>query len=676
MVTEIFDASSYVFNVFSVPTALAASSVLLLGVLVLLRERLSQISRLFFFVTLTVTIWLFCLSWTYSSANPAVALWWAKASFLGVPFIAPATYHFTVGLLRIYHQYRRVVWGSWLLSALFAMVAIGTDILIIRVDLYWWGYYTRYGWLGALFILFFSCLLVASMAHYVTHLRDVPPGRQKKRIQGLMLAFGFGYTGIVDFIPTYGLPLYPFGYLSILAFVLLAARAIWVYRLVEITPAFAANEIMETMSDALLVLDRDGVVRVVNRAARELFGYSKSELTNKPVAEAITSERFGEKLTALVWDVSLQDYEMLYQNRRGDKRVLCVSASVARDDGGEPAAAICIVRDITEEKRAQEEIRQLNEHLELRVTERTAELEKANQELESEIAERKRAEAERARLLISEQAARAQAEEAVRAREVLLSVVSHDLRNPLSAIKSTARLIQKLLGSSDSARDPNVDAGLIRIEAASNKMNFLIDELLDFARVQAHQPLALYRRDIDLVEMARQVAATHQQHTERHKVTVKCDLVHLQGLWDPLRLERMLDNLVSNAIKYSPQGGEVSIEVSREGWQRPGAGDHRPAHVNHPYLPSPTPDTQSDCAVLIVRDQGLGIPTEDLPYVFDWFHRADNVSGRIHGTGIGLASARQIAEQHGGAITVESEEGAGAAFTVRLPLGEGLLHQE
>jgi signal transduction histidine kinase len=107
----------------------------------------------------------------------------------------------------------------------------------------------------------------------------------------------------------------------------------------------------------------------------------------------------------------------------------------------------------------------------------------------------------------------------------------------------------------------------------------------------------------------------------------------------------VLDNLLANAVKYSPAGGAIEI------W----AGvDHDPAG--------------GDWACLTVRDHGVGIPVTDLPQLFTRFYRGANVLGRFRGTGMGLAGARQILEQHGGTITVESAEGAGSTFTVRLPL--------
>ncbi|MFN8556342.1 MAG: sensor histidine kinase [Dehalococcoidia bacterium] len=120
-------------------------------------------------------------------------------------------------------------------------------------------------------------------------------------------------------------------------------------------------------------------------------------------------------------------------------------------------------------------------------------------------------------------------------------------------------------------------------------------------------------------------------------------MAELIGVWDGARLTRVVDNLLSNAVKYSPDGGETTVHVGRVCY-------HGEAY-----------------AVLTVQDRGIGIPAVDLPYTFERFHRAANVRG-IAGNGIGLAGARQIIEQHGGQISVESVEGEGSTFTVRLPL--------
>jgi signal transduction histidine kinase len=116
------------------------------------------------------------------------------------------------------------------------------------------------------------------------------------------------------------------------------------------------------------------------------------------------------------------------------------------------------------------------------------------------------------------------------------------------------------------------------------------------------------------------------------------------GDWDDIRLQRVFSNLIDNAIKYSPKGGEIAVSLGRI-----------------------TQDAAA-LASVAVADNGIGIPEVDLPHIFERFYRAGNVAPNMHGTGIGLAGVKQIVEQHGGSIEVKSEEGIGTTVTVLLPL--------
>jgi PAS domain S-box-containing protein len=240
--------------------------------------------------------------------------------------------------------------------------------------------------------------------------------------------------------------------------------------------------------------------------------------------------------------------------------------------------------------------------------------------------------------------ARAEAQEAVAVRDQVLETASHDLRTPLTAIRAQAQLLERRSGGLPPAERERLTAGLGAIAAATGRMVAIINELLDAAHLRMGEALALERRPTDLVALAERVAAEARETAERHVLRVEAAVPELVGDWDAFRLERVLGNLLSNAVKYSPAGGEVTVRVARE------EGPSGP------------------WAVLAVRDRGVGIPAADLPRVFERRHRAANVVGKIRGEGIGLAGARQIVAQHGGAIDVESAQGAGSTLTVRLPL--------
>ena len=225
------------------------------------------------------------------------------------------------------------------------------------------------------------------------------------------------------------------------------------------------------------------------------------------------------------------------------------------------------------------------------------------------------------------------------AKDEFMSTVSHDLKSPLTFIKGMANLRRRRAAATPETR-PLIDA-LEQIEGCAGRMAQQLDELVDTGRLQSGTPLELRRDKVDLIALAKKAVAEHQHTTDRHALHVSTRLPKLVGEWDELRLGRVLDNLLDNAVKYSPRGGSIKVSI--------GTSD-------------------DGAAVLSVSDRGEGIPESDLPHIFERFRRGQNVEGRIPGTGIGLAGVQRIVEQHQGTIAVDSKVGVGTTFTVRLPL--------
>jgi signal transduction histidine kinase len=234
--------------------------------------------------------------------------------------------------------------------------------------------------------------------------------------------------------------------------------------------------------------------------------------------------------------------------------------------------------------------------------------------------------------------ATAELREQMAAKDDFMATVSHDLKSPLTFIKGMAGLKRRRAVLTPETQ-PLLEA-LDQIETSAGRMAQQLDEIVDASRLQTGRTLELRRSPTDLVGLARSVVAEHQLTTDRHVLRVSSELEELVGEWDEGRLGRVLDNLLGNAVKYSPRGGAIQVVISRTG----------------------------DMAELSISDVGEGIPEADLPYVFDRFHRGRNVQGRIPGTGIGLAGAYAIVELHHGSITVDSGIGQGTTFTLRLPL--------
>ena len=233
-----------------------------------------------------------------------------------------------------------------------------------------------------------------------------------------------------------------------------------------------------------------------------------------------------------------------------------------------------------------------------------------------------------------------------RVRDVFLGTVAHDLRNPLTTIKGRAQLMRRRAERGDTPLPASFAESLSAIEATADQMVGQIDELLDVAQVQAGQSAPLRSRPTDLAALIGSVLATHEEMLAGHHLSLEEPRQPVVGRWDAVRIRRVVENLVSNAIKYSPDGGEIVIRV----WHERVEGQ--------------------DWAAFSVQDRGIGIPAADVPSIFSSFFRGSNVDAETGGFGLGLAGAHQIVVQHAGQIDVASEVGSGTCFTVRLPLGE------
>jgi signal transduction histidine kinase len=247
--------------------------------------------------------------------------------------------------------------------------------------------------------------------------------------------------------------------------------------------------------------------------------------------------------------------------------------------------------------------------------------------------------AERDRLYELERQARERAEQAVKLRDVFLSIASHELRNLLMSLLGRAHLFQRRLsvGSSVSDRDERALGVLV---AQLQRMTRLVTGLLDFSQLEQGQ-LRLQCAMLDLGELAGRIVAEIQPTLEAHAVDYRGPAQPVLVRGDAVRLEQVLLNLLQNAARYSPKGGPIAVRLT----------------------------TDREQAALAVSDQGIGIPAADQPRLFQRFARASNVSDhQIAGTGLGLYIVGEIVRLHGGVVRVESDEGVGSTFTVCLPL--------
>jgi two-component system CheB/CheR fusion protein len=262
-----------------------------------------------------------------------------------------------------------------------------------------------------------------------------------------------------------------------------------------------------------------------------------------------------------------------------------------------------------------------------------------------DITERKRSEAERAELLTREQAARTQAEalaedlrQQQKAKDEFLAILGHELRNPLAPVSNALRVLL------DRGTADTVARGLHELmDRQVRHMTRLVDDLLDVSRI-GRGAIGMRRESVDLVEVIAHVVEANRPFVDerRHRLTRSMPEGPLRVVGDPTRLEQIVSNLLNNAVRYTPAGGEIALALERAG----------------------------DEAIVRVRDSGIGIKPELLPRVFEAFVQADRVAGSVHeGLGLGLTLVKKIAELHGGSVAAASAgPGLGSEFVVRFPL--------
>ncbi len=227
-------------------------------------------------------------------------------------------------------------------------------------------------------------------------------------------------------------------------------------------------------------------------------------------------------------------------------------------------------------------------------------------------------------------------------RNNLVAKMTHDVKNPLASIKLLSALAERRArkGGSDPA---DLAEYFQTLQAITARALNVLNDMMQLTRRELGLPLQLIKEECDLGQLAQVLVSEHQLTTDTLQLRLVTPDEPVLGLWDRQALSSVLDNLISNSIKYSPAGGDIVVTVSKDGHD------------------------VSGWATVSVKDNGAGIAPEDLPHIFDAFYRAQHTAG-VEGTGLGLWAVKEIVEAHGGSVGVESELGQGSVFTVRLPL--------
>jgi len=358
----------------------------------------------------------------------------------------------------------------------------------------------------------------------------------------------------------------------------------------------------------------DGHIVSWNHAAEAMFGYPEAEVIGKSITIIVPPERLAEEemiLGRIRRGEGISRFETERVAKDGQRILVALTMSPIADRHGRIIGASTMAHDIREQKRLQRE---------------------------------------REGLLFRERVARAQAEAANRTKDEFLAMLAHELRNPVGVIVNALAVLE---ASRAAAAEPTPQAARARtlIRNQTQHLARLLDDLLDVARITAGR-IELERELVDLRVLIQAALETERHQIERKQLRITRSLGE-GTLWvngDPLRLQQVIGNLLSNACKYTPANGSIGITLTREAEQ----------------------------AVVRVADSGAGIPPERLDDIFDLFTQVNPSLARTEGgLGIGLTLTKRLVDLHGGDVHAFSEgPGRGSEFVVRLPLAREGAHSD
>ena len=399
---------------------------------------------------------------------------------------------------------------------------------------------------------------------------------------------------------------------------------------------------LRSIGDAVITTSAKGRVLFMNPVAEALTGWKDKEALGKQLTEVfnIVSEKTHEvaenpveKVIREGIVVDLKSHILIA--RDGRKIPIDDSAAPIRDDKGKITGVVLVFYDVTERKRAEAELTKYRQQLEELVEERTADLRKTDELLEQEIIERKQAEKTLRELYEQERELYRQLEEEMERRVEFIRALAHELKTPLTPVVMSSQVL------ASAAKDETLLRLASNISRGASNLNSRIDELLDLARSEIGM-LQLKPEQVDVLQLLQEVVeyVAPMPSSRGQSLTSKLP-ASLPLVWcDQGRLRQSVLNLLSNAFKFTPAGGRITLRAKQE-----------------------------DASLVVeVKDTGPGIAEEEQQRIFNPYHRLESDRERLSGLGLGLALCKTLVELHGGRIWVKSRAGRGSTFGFSLPL--------
>jgi len=375
-----------------------------------------------------------------------------------------------------------------------------------------------------------------------------------------------------------------------------------------------------SIGDGVITTDMEGKAVLINRVAQSLTGWRQTESEGRPSGEVlkIADEETGKALPCCAKQVLQQgkglevDRHILLITRNGAKRLIAYSAAPIVDARNNMTGVVIVFRDITERRRADNELRQHRDHLEEMVQQRTEELAIAKEHAES----------------------------ANRAKSAFLATMSHELRTPLNSVIGFSELMADGLAGEVTDKQKEYLGDVL---GSSRHLLSLINDILDLSKIEAGK-MELTPDEFDLAGLLEASITMVKETAMKHAIQLDADIPDDLGaiIADERKVKQIIYNLLSNAVKFTSEGGSVRIRARKI--------------LNENFFE------------ISVADSGIGISKEDQEKLFQPFKQIDSsLARKFEGTGLGLALCKRMVELHGGRIWLESKEGKGSTFSFTIP---------
>ena len=514
MIDELFNPANYQMNPFAIPVLIGGITTLVVGSYVFYLNPRSIVNKTYFYFNMTLTLWLIPYSIMYSMSSPELAFWWAKHfAHFGVIMIPILFYTFAVALAGKFEQKRiYVIAGMWI-GLGFILMMFFSNLLLSDIALMPFGLYPMYNHIGWIpYMVFYVSYPIAGFIALIRAAKRSRSKYEKKAIKYVIYGYLIGFISTTDHLVALGADIIPIGFLAVTISSIVLAVGILKYKMMNIDAQIAAETIVSTMGDPLIVTDTEKKVAFVNDKASELLGYNNNELIGMDISKISDNTAYFNKKN--------DDWELISKTR---KRIpVSVSISPVVRAGTGAVGHVIVAKDMR------------------RINKLIKNLDSANLKLKTANKELKKLDQE---------------------KDEFISIAAHELKTPLTSIKGFIELLDSKGTSKDESKK-YIDL----LNNNADRLYHLVLDIVDSSRINLGK-LRLNRKKLNLYRLLDETRENMKIIIDRNGI--RHDFVIDKGLpeiiADNARVEQIIRNLIINSVHFTPKGGLISFRIMRSG---------------------------------------------------------------------------------------------------------------